>query len=78
VPKGNYELAEKAFRKAISIDPGIIRNYHELALICIKTDRLPEAITLMKTALNQPILIESDRKRLEEMRKLLKQHSEEQ
>ena len=78
VPKGNYELAEKAFRKAISIDPEIIRNYHELALIYIKTDKLPEAITLMKTALNQPILIASDRKRLEEMRKLLKQYSEEQ
>jgi len=78
VPKGNYELAEKAFRKAITLDPGIIRNYHELALIYSKTDKLPEAIALMKTALNQPILIESDRKRLEEMRKLLKQYSEEQ
>jgi len=78
VPKGNYELAEKAFRKAIALDPKIIRNYHELALICIKTDKRPEAITLMKTALNQPILIESDKKRLEEMRKLLERYSEEQ
>ncbi len=78
VPVGNYELAEKAFRKAISIDPQIIRNYHELALICIKNDNLPEAISLIKTALNQPVLIESDKKRLEEMRKLLKKYSEEE
>ena len=77
VPEGDYELAEKAFRKAISIDPGIIRNYHELALICIKNDNREEAITLMKSALNLPILIESDRRRIEEMRKLLKKYSKE-
>ncbi len=77
VPVGNYELAEKAFRKAISIDPGIIRNYHELALICIKNDNREEAIRLMTTALNQPIRIESDKRRIEEMRKLLKKYSKE-
>ena len=77
VPEGDYELAEQAFRKAISIDPGIIRNYHELALICIKNDNREEAISLMTTALNQPIRIESDRRRIEEMRKLLKKYSKE-
>jgi len=77
VPEGDFELAEKAFRKAISIDPKIIRNYHELALICIRNDNREEAISLMTTALNQPILIESDRRRIEEMRKLLKKYSKE-
>ncbi len=77
VPKGSYELAEKAFRKAISIDPRVIRNYHELALICLKTNREQEAISLMKTALTQPVLIESDKARLEKMRKLLKEHDTE-
>ena len=72
VPKGDYTLAEKAFRKAISIDSRIIRNYHELALICIDSGNKEEAITLMKTALDKPILIESDKKRIEEMQALLK------
>ena len=77
VPQGDYELAEKAFRKAISIDPKIIRNYHELALICIRNDNREEAISLMTTALNQPILIESDKRRIEEMHKLLIKYSKE-
>ncbi|NMW18680.1 MAG: hypothetical protein HKK66_06620 [Chlorobiaceae bacterium] len=77
VPKGNYTLAEKAFRKAISIDPGIIRNYHELALICIDSGNKEEAVTLMKTALDKPILIESDKRRIEEMRALLKKLTKE-
>ena len=77
VPQGDYELAEKAFRKAISIDPKIIRNYHELALICIRNDNRTEAISLMTTALNQPILIESDKRRIEEMHKLLIKYSKE-
>jgi tetratricopeptide (TPR) repeat protein len=75
VPKGNYDLAEKAFRKAISIDPRIIRNYHELALIQIEKGQRDEAVRLMKTALDKPIIMGSDRKRIEEMRTLLKKLS---
>lgn len=75
VPVGNYDLAEKAFRKAISLDSRIIRNYHELALIDIEKERKEEAILLMKTALDKPILTSSDRKRIEEMRLLLKKLS---
>jgi len=77
VPKGDYTLAEKTFRKAISIDSRFIRNYHELALICIKLGNKEEAITLMKTALDKPILIESDKRRIEEMRVLLKKLTKE-
>ena len=72
VPKGDFTLAEKAFRKAISIDSRIIRNYHELALICIDSGNKEEAITLMKTALEKPILFETDKIRIEQMRTLLK------
>jgi tetratricopeptide (TPR) repeat protein len=77
VPKGNYELAEKAFRKAISLDPGIIRNYHELALICIDNHNREEAVRLMRIALDKPIRIASDRRRIEEMRRLLKKYADE-
>ena len=75
VPEGNFELAEKAFRKSISLDSRIIRNYHELALIDLENDRKEEAILLMKTALDKPILTASDRRRIEEMRRLLKKLS---
>ena len=77
VPKGNRTLAEKAFRKAISIDPRIIRNYHELALILIESGNKEEAQKLMTTALDKPVLIERDKRRLEEMRGLLKQLAKE-
>ncbi len=72
VPKGDFTLAEKAFRKAIRHDSRIIRNYHELALICIDSGNKEEAIVLMKTALEKPILFETDKIRIEEMRALLK------
>ncbi len=77
VPVGNYELAEKAFRKAITLDPTIIRNYHELALICLDNNKREEAMSLMKTAIDKPILVASDIRRVEEMRKLIKRYSNE-
>ena len=76
VPTGNYDLAEKAFRKAIALDPEIIRNYHELALICIERGNREEAVRLMESALEKPLLIASDRRRIKEMRELLKKYSE--
>ncbi|MEI8032570.1 MAG: hypothetical protein WCH05_04410 [Chlorobiaceae bacterium] len=75
VPKGNYDLAEKAFRKAISIDSRIIRNYHELALIAIDRGNKEEALRLMKSALDKPVIMASDRKRIEEMESLIKKLS---
>jgi tetratricopeptide (TPR) repeat protein len=75
VPKGNYELAEKAFKKAMALDPQIMRNYHELALICIERGNREEAVRMMKIALEKPILIGSDKRRIEEMRALVKKYS---
>jgi len=75
MPTGNYELAAKAFRKAISIDSRIIRNYHELALIELDQNNREEALKLMRTALNKPVIMPSDRRRIEEMRSLLKKYS---
>ncbi len=75
VPKGNYDQAEKAFRKAISLAPKIIRNYHELALICIDKGNMEEALQLMKIAVEKPVLFASDKRRIEQMRALLKKYS---
>ncbi len=78
VPTGNYDLAEKAFRKAILLDPDIIRNYHELALICLEREKREEALRLMKIAIEKPLLIASDKRRIEEMHALLKKYSQEE
>jgi len=78
VPTGNYDLAEKAFRKAMSLDQDIIRNYHELALICLEREKREEALRLMKIAIGKPLLIASDKRRIEEMHALLKKYSEAQ
>jgi tetratricopeptide (TPR) repeat protein len=75
MPEGNNELAEKAFRKAIALDPRIIRNYHELALLCLDTGRKDEALQLMKTGMEKPMLFPSDRRRIAEMHALLKKLS---
>jgi len=76
VPTGNYDLAEKAFRKAMSLDPEIIRNYHELALICLERGKQEEALRLMKIAIAKPVLIASDKRRIEKMRALLEKYSQ--
>ncbi len=78
VPKGNYDLAEKAFKKAMALDPEIIRNYHELALIYIERGNREEAFRLMKIAIQKPVLIASDRSRIEKMHALLKKYTQEE
>jgi tetratricopeptide (TPR) repeat protein len=77
MPEGNILLSEKAFRKAILADPRIIRNYHELGLLLLENDRKAEAVPLLKMALDKPVLFASDRRRLEEIRQLLKTTSDE-
>uniref|UniRef100_Q3ARH2 Regulator of microtubule dynamics protein 1 n=1 Tax=Chlorobium chlorochromatii (strain CaD3) TaxID=340177 RepID=Q3ARH2_CHLCH len=75
MPQGNKELAEKEFRRSIALDPRMIRNYHDLAKLYLDMGRKAEAITLLKTALNKPILVESDKRRLEQIRELLRKHN---
>lgn len=76
MPEGNAEMAEKAFRKAISLNPRAIRNYQELALLFIDLKRKPEALQLLKTALTKPVLMKSDTRRLEEIHQLIRKLSD--
>lgn len=71
MPKGEYREAEQAFRKAIMLDPKVIRNYHELALVLVETDRKKEAALFLAAGLEKPILFASDRRRITEMKQLL-------
>ncbi|RTY37416.1 hypothetical protein EKD00_01440 [Chlorobium phaeovibrioides] len=71
MPKGDYEDAENALKKAITLDPRVIRNYHELALVELELGHKKEAAALMEAAMDKPILFYSDRRRLRQMRHLL-------
>jgi tetratricopeptide (TPR) repeat protein len=77
MPEGNPEAAEKAFKKAISLNPRAIRHYHELALLYIDEHREEEALQTLQVAVNKPVLMKSDFRRLEEIRELIRKLSEE-
>lgn len=72
MPKGSYEGAREAFRKAITLDPRVIRNYHELALVELEMGNRKRAVELMESAQDKPVLFQSDRRRLRQMQRLLR------
>ncbi|ABB23795.1 tetratricopeptide repeat protein [Pelodictyon luteolum] len=71
MPKGSYLEARETFRKAITLDPRVIRNYHELALVELEMGNRKKAVQLMQAALDKPVLFYSDRRRLQKMRRLI-------
>ncbi|NTU68557.1 MAG: hypothetical protein HGB02_06735 [Chlorobiaceae bacterium] len=77
MPEGNPEVAEKAFKKAISLNPRVIRHYHELALLYIDQHRNEEALQTLQVAVRKPVLMKSDIRRLEDIRELIKKLEEE-
>jgi len=72
MPEGSREKAEQDFKKAISLNPKVIRHYHELAKLYLEEDRDKEALNILLTAENKPVLMKSDIRRLEEIRKLIR------
>jgi len=77
MPKGSREEAEKNFKKAISLNPRVIRHYHELALLYLDENRKKDALNILRIAETRPVLIKSDTRRLKEIRKLNAKLSEE-
>jgi len=77
MPKGSREEAEKNFKKAISLNPRVIRHYHELALLYLDENRKKDALNILRIAETRPVLIKSDTRRLKEIRKLIAKLSEE-
>lgn len=77
MPQGNIEEAEKEFRKAISLNPRVIRHYHELANILLENGRKKEALNILRAAETKPVLMKSDIRRLEQIRKLVRKLSKE-
>ena len=77
MPKGSREEAEKDFKKAISLNPRVIRHYHELALLYLEEDRKQEALNTWRIAETRPVLMKSDVRRLKEIKKLIAKLSKE-
>jgi len=72
MPEGSREKAEQDFKKAISLNPRVIRHYHELAKLYLEEDRDRDALNILLAAENKPVLMKSDIRRLEEIKKLIR------
>ena len=75
LPKGSREEAEKMLKKAIAVNPRVIRHYHELGKLYRDMKRYPEAVQVLNEALTKPVLMKSDERRLQNIRKLIKKLS---
>ena len=75
LPKGSQEEAEKMLKKAIAVNPRVIRHYHELGKLYRDMKRYPEAVLVLNEALTKPVLMKSDERRLHNIRKLIKKLS---
>ncbi|TNJ39387.1 hypothetical protein FGF66_04580 [Chlorobaculum thiosulfatiphilum] len=77
MPKGSRDEAEKNFKKAISLNPRVIRHYHELALLYLEEDRKQEALNTLRMAATKPVLMKSDVRRLKKIRQFIARLSKE-
>ena len=75
LPEGSHEEAEKMLKKAIALNPRVIRHYHELGKLYRDVKRYPEAVQERQEALNKPVLMKSDERRLQNIRILIKKLS---
>jgi len=71
VPDGSYEESEKAFQKAIELNPTIIRHYYEFALLYMDWDKPKKALELLKKAQTLPVKMKNDRRRKREMKDMI-------
>lgn len=75
LPEGSREEAEKMLKQAIAINPRVIRHYYELGKLYRDMKRYPEAVEVLNKALTKPVLMKSDKRRLKNIRKLIKKLS---
>jgi tetratricopeptide (TPR) repeat protein len=71
LPSGGYEEAETALKKAISIAPHVMRHYFELGMLYFQWDRPDDGKKAFEQAREQPIVIASDRRKLERIKETL-------
>jgi tetratricopeptide (TPR) repeat protein len=61
LPDGGYGEADVAFRTAIKLAPGVIRNHYELGKVYMCQDRRGEALTEFRKVLSLPVSVSVDR-----------------
>lgn len=71
VPEGDFEDGEKAFRKAISLAPDVMRHHYELGVLYLDWGRKAEAKASLEFAATLPIRVAIDRPRLAKIKEQL-------
>jgi len=71
VPGGGHAEAEAALKKAIAIDPAVMRHHYELGVLYLDMGREEEATRSLDLAVQLPVRTAIDRPRLEKIRALL-------
>jgi tetratricopeptide (TPR) repeat protein len=72
LPDGGYEDAERALRKALEIDPNVVRHRFELGTVYLKLDRTEDARKEFEFCVANPIQMASDRRRVERAQEWLR------
>ena len=71
IPRGGYEEAEAALKKAIELAPGVMRHQYELGVLYLDMDRKEEARVVLQRAAALPVRVAIDRPRLKKIKELL-------
>lgn len=72
LPKGSFEDSEKALQQAIAIAPNVMRHYEELGRLYLDWNRPREARHMFEVGITKPLLMASDRHRIQSMEYFLR------
>ncbi len=75
LPEGSREEGENMLKRAIAVNPRVIRHYHELGKLYSDMKRYTDAVAVLNEALTKPVLMKSDERRLQNIRKLIRKLS---
>lgn len=71
LPDGGFEEAEQSLKKAIALAPKIIRHRFELGMVYLEMEKPNEAKKIFSEAIKLPVLLASDKDRIERMKRRL-------
>lgn len=73
LPDGGFEEAEQSLKKAVKLAPNIIRHRFELGMVYLEMEKPVEAKKIFSEAITLPVLLASDKDRIERMKRRLAQ-----
>ena len=77
VPRGGFDEAEAALKKAIALAPEVMRHPYELGVLYLDMDRKEDARKVLQQAASLPVRVAIDRPRLKKIQELLANLSQE-